>query len=182
MDITCVKEPDLTAEQKQEIRDLQHAAFPSTAEFTVQRWYHTPPGDDEKWFAARIDGELIGSVRLVFREVSTAAGDFRVGGIGNVCSHPSRRGGGAAKACMTAAAGAIRREADFGLLFCGEPVRRFYESLGWRTVENLFHYRPGTAHAPLVTRVPSDYAMILPGRRGAGDWPAGEIDLLGPDW
>ena len=182
MDISVTLELELTAEQKQEIRELQHVAFPSADEFATQRWYHTPPCDDEKWFGARADGELIGSVRLVFRDVSTEAGDLRVGGIANVCSHPSHRGRGAAKACLMAAAGAIQRDADFGLLFCGEPARLFYEGLGWQTVDNLFHYRPGTAHAPLVTQVPSDYAMIRPGRRSVDAWPGGEIDLNGPDW
>ena len=182
MDIGCIIEPDLTAEQKQEIRELQYAAFPSTEGFATQRWYHSPPCDDDKWFAARADGELIGSVRLLFREVSTDAGDFVVGGIGNVCSHPGHRGSGAAKACLMAAAGAIQRGADFGLLSCGEPVRPFYESLGWQKVDNLLHYRPGTAHAPLVTGAPSDHVMILAGRRSVDDWPDGEIDLNGPDW
>ncbi|MHC4984634.1 MAG: GNAT family N-acetyltransferase [Planctomycetota bacterium] len=182
MDISCTLEPDLTAEQKQEIRELQYAAFPSTDEFATQRWYHSPPTDEDTWFAARIDGELIGSVRLLFREISTDAGDLVVGGIGNVCSHPAHRGSGAAKACLMAAAGAIQRDADFGLLSCGEPVRPFYESLGWQAIKNQLRYRPGTAHAPLVIGVPSDYAMILPGRKSLDDWPAGEIDLNGPDW
>ena len=182
MDTTCTIERDLTAEHAEEIRCLQQAAFPGTTEFLTQRWWHTPVADDEWWLGARVDGELIGSARLLFRTIVTTGGERVIGGIGNVCSHPDRRGQGAAAACMRAAAEEIGREADFGVLFCGEAVRGFYERLGWQVVDNELYPRPAGAGGERVRSTGHGCAMISPGRQTLDEWPAGEIDLNGPDW
>lgn len=183
MDVTCTTERDLTDAQKEDILRLQREAFPTASEFTTQRWWHTPCGEGEKWLAARNDdGKLIGSVRLLFRTIVTAAGELTVGGIGNVCSHPDCRGQGAASACMRAAAQVIEREADFGFLFCGNGVLRFYEHLGWQVVDNDFRYQLHDDAAASKVDTPHGYAMVHPGRRSMNDWPKGEIDLNGPDW
>ena len=183
MDVTCTIESDLSDGQAEDIRQLQQAAFPGAGEFTTQRWWHTPPGEDEKWLTARNDnGKLIGSARLLFRTIVTAEGELTVGGIGNVCSHPDCRGQGAASACMRAAAEVIEREADFGFLFCGDGVLRFYEHLGWQVVDNDVRYQLRDEDAASQARAPHGHAMAHPGRRSMDDWPKGEIDLNGPDW
>ena len=114
----------------------------------------------------------------MFRTISTLAGDFRVGGIGNVCSDPDFRGHGAAKACMRAAGAIIEATCDFGLLGCGDAVLTFYASLGWSKIDNevIWIDADGTrqVHDPNV--------MILPGLRTLADWPDGTIDLNGPNW
>jgi len=177
MEVTCTIEHDLTDALGEEIRRLQQMAFGATDEFAAQRWWHTPLSDDEKWFTVRQDGKLIASARLLFRIISTPDGDVLVGGVGNVCSHSDYRGCGAAKACLRAAAEMIQREADFGLLFCGEAVREFYERLGWQVVDNLVRYCYGGEE---MTKSP--YTMVHAGRQAMKDWPAGEINLNGPDW
>ncbi|MHC4563123.1 MAG: GNAT family N-acetyltransferase [Planctomycetota bacterium] len=182
MNTTCTLERDLTAEHAEEIRRLQQAAFPGTPEFPTQRWWHTPVDENERWLGARVDGELIGSVRLLFRTIITTGGERAIGGIGNVCSHPDHRGQGAAAACMQAAGQEIAREADFGILFCGEPVRTFYERLGWQVVDNELYVRPAGAAGERVRSTGHGYAMIRPGRLPVEQWPTGEIDLNGPDW
>ena len=183
MEVTRTAERDLTAQQAEDIRRLQQAAFPNTVEFPTQRWWHTPLAGGEQWLGARREGELIGSVRLLFCTITTAAGDeLFVGGIGNVCSHPSARGVGAAKACMLAAQRVIAAEADFGLLFTGRTVRAFYEGLGWHVIDNELVLRhPDGRDAPGHDG-PDEFNLIYPGRLALADWPAGSIDLNGPDW
>jgi len=182
MDVTRTAERDLTDQQAEDIRRLQRAAFPATKEFATQRWWHTPPASGEQWLGARRDGELIGSVKLLFRTITTDAGELLVGGIGNVCSHPHARGLGAAKACMQAAQRVIAAEADFGLLFTGRAVRTFYESLGWHVVDNELIHRHGDGHDAPGHGGADDFSLISPGRLALADWPAGTIDLNGPDW
>ncbi len=183
MDVTRTSERDLSDAQKEDLRRLQQAAFPATEEFATQRWWHTPPAGDEQWLAARRDGELIGSVRLLFRTITTAPGDdLLVGGIGNVCSHPHARGLRAAKTCMLAAERVIAAEADFGLLFTGRAVRTFYEGLGWHVVDNELIHRHGDGRDAPGHGGPDDFNLIYPGRCRLADWPAGTIELNGPDW
>ncbi|KKN73740.1 hypothetical protein LCGC14_0397860 [marine sediment metagenome] len=182
MDVTCTIECDLSDRMAEDIRQLQQAAFPTAEEFLTQRWWHTPLSDNERWVGARTGDKLIGSVRLLFRTITTPAGELVVGGLGNVCSHPDCRGQGVASACMRAAAEVIEREADFGFLFCGETVRDFYAKLGWQTVSNVFWMLEGGSDGPRVSDTPHGYAMIHPGRQSMDDWPKGEIDLNGPDW
>jgi predicted N-acetyltransferase YhbS len=182
MDIAGIIERDLTEAQQQEIQQLQYAAFPDTDEFATQRCWHTPLEGNELWLNARKDGVLIGSVLLMFRTVTSPAGDLFVGAIGNVCSHPDHRGAGAASACMTAAAEAIQRECDFGVLFCGPPVREFYAKLGWTQIGNPMRYQLiGDSESQLANER-HGYAMAIGGKRPVDEWPRGEINLNGPDW
>jgi len=185
MNVTCTQESDLTEAQRQEILDLQHAAFPKVAQFARQRWWHTKLSPQELWFMARDDdGRLIGSVRVVPRRIATGAGDLDVAGAGNVCSHPAARGSGAASACMRAFVERLAEGlADYGVLFCGPDLRAFYEKFSWRVADNEIEY----VDAQGGSRKRSDpnrkgHMMIHAGRRPADDWPEGLIDINGPDW
>jgi predicted N-acetyltransferase YhbS len=182
--VTCVLEKDMTPALARGIQELQHAAFPHTSEFAHQRWWHTPLSPEELWFVARRDGRLVGSVRLVLRRITTVAGDYVVGGLANVCSHPDARGCGAAKACALAAQEKIAHGGtmDFGLLFCAVRVRDFYAKLGWTVVTNdVIFGAPPSRHGYGVPAL-SGYAMIFPGRLATADWPTGGIDLNGQNW
>lgn len=180
MDVTCTAEANLTPQQEAEILALQQAGFPEEPDFLHQRWYHTGLRDDDLWFGAQRDGRLIGNVRLVVREIRTAAGPLLVGGVANVCSHPDARGCRAAKACMLAAARYVARNMDFGLLFTTGPTRGFYASLGWREIDNPVNYEDD--HGRIVSADLHGCVMICPGRRALGEWPQGKVDLNGPDW
>ena len=182
MDITCTIERDLTEAQRLEIQQLQQAAFPATDEFATQRWWHAPLEGNELWLGAVEEGKLVGSVLLAFRTVTSREGDLFVGAIGNVCSHPDHRGSGAARACMAAAAEAIERECDFGVLFCGPPVREFYTKLGWTQIGNLMRYQLMGESESQLANERHGYAMAIGGKRPIDDWPRGEINLNGPDW
>lgn len=186
MDVEEIRERDLPPDLAEEIRRLQQEAFPDTSEFARQRWYHTPPADDDLWLVARDADGPAASVRLITRRAATEyARPIVLGGVANVCSHPDRRGAGAASACMKAAAKRIAEETDFGLLFCGPEVSEFYARLGWRDVSNPLTVRyAGRRPRRRIERHPDEqeHAMMLPGRRPAEQWPGGTIDLKGPDW
>jgi GNAT superfamily N-acetyltransferase len=175
----------LPAELARQILRLQHSAFPATADFAAQRWWHTPPEDEDLWFTLP-DGEggLAASARVILRGVGTAAGRLRVAGIGNVCSRPDLRGRGFAKGCMQAVRDWLARggQADFGLLFTGPKVREFYAKLGWREVGNELACVDAAGRRLRTDPASRGVVMICPGRRPLGDWPAGIIDLNGPDW
>ncbi len=182
MDVTITREQDLTPRQDREILDLQQAAFPNTAEFAHQRWWHTPPTDD-RWVGARRDGRLVGGARLVRRRIRVGDVELDVMGFGNVCSHPNARGTGAASACMIAGVEYMRGAGvDFGLLFCGEGAHGFYGRLGWRDVGNEVVYHVPDETGVLVRGGGHECTLIHAAGRPADDWPAGTVDLSGPDW
>ena len=184
MDVTVVAERDVMPERQREILLLQHAAFPGTGEFAYQRWYRTPLSDDDLWFLARRGGQFIGSVRLLHRRITTVRGDLAIGGVANVCSHPSARGSGAARACMLGAqqyiAGGTRT--DFGMLFTGPKVREFYAKLGWRGVKNPLVYADESGNAVRVSPEAERCVMIFASSRPLEQWPEGEININGPAW
>ncbi len=178
MTITQLHERHLSDDHRQAILELQQLSFPQTEEFKTQRWWHTPLDGSELWIGCEADSELIGSVLLLFREVTTAAGPLTLGGIGNVCSHPDHRGAGAARKCMAAAGAVIAEQCDFGLLECGDPVVDFYGAMGWQEIDNevIWQFpdgKPGKTES---------HVMVLAGRKALDAWPVGTVDLNGPNW
>ena len=185
MELARTYEKNLTPDLDREIIDIQHVAFPYEVDFDRVRWWHTPPKDDDLWFGARVEGLLVGSVRVLHRTILTPAGEFTIAGLGNVCSHPKARGAGAAKACMRDIASYLTQEAgaDFGVLFCGPEIRGFYDSLDWQAVDNdVVYIDPEGKRATPGCACGHGHMMIHPGRRALEDWPEGRIDLNGPDW
>jgi hypothetical protein len=63
----------------------------------------------------------------------------------------------------------------FGLLICGDGLRRFYERAGWRVAAGVLHFTQGFRRRALHTNV-----MIL--LLADQPWRAGEIDLCGLPW
>ena len=123
----------------------------------------------------------MGIVRLVHRTIITPAAEVTVGGIGNVCTLPGAHATGAARECMKATAEYLTAsgKTDFGLLFTGEKIRRYYRRLGWKIVENKITFLTEQGEP---TTAGHEHAMIHPGTRPVEDWPEGDIDLNGPDW
>jgi len=180
IEVRCVEERDFTDLLDRQVIALQRVAFPQEEHFKMKRWVHTLPLPHDRWFQAWAGHELAASVWLHHRTIHTPAGPCRVGGIANVCSDPAWRGEGAARACMRAAMDYMDAspDIDFGLLFCGAGVRRFYEALGWRDTTNRYLARiPGHDAAPI-----HENAIVLRYDAGPTPWPDGDIDLNGPEW
>jgi len=73
-------------------------------------------------------------------------------------------------------------QVDFGLLFCGQAVRDYYKWLGWKVIDNQLVCTDADGNRRDTHAGEDDFAMIYPGRRPIEDWPAGRIELDGPDW
>ncbi len=182
MDIQCAFERDLAPQAAQEILDLQHKAFPNTAEFARQRWWHSRSSPDEVWVLLTIDGRLAASTRVVRRQVAAGGQTLDVGGIGNVCSDPDRRGQGLARAVMLKAQEWIAQNADFGVLFCGQALAEYYRKLGWQDIDNPIEYIDTDNKRKRAGSAGHGHVMICPGRKAVASWPAGVLDLNGHDW
>ncbi|MDY7009206.1 MAG: GNAT family N-acetyltransferase [Planctomycetota bacterium] len=183
MKVEITKEQDISPRQDREILELQHLAFPESADFAHQRWYHTPPEDD-LWFGVRRDGRLVAGARLLPRIIDAGEKELLIGGVANVCSHPDVRGSGAGKAVMQAVRERFQTEArfDFGLLFCHRDKYGFYARFGWQKIENetIIENPDGTFRRWDHNGV--GYIMICPVRMPLEQWPTGKIDLNGPMW
>jgi len=184
MRVIRLSEGELTPHLIEAILALQQAAFPRTPEFKHQRWYETPLMIDDQWFLAEEIGRLIASVRLIHRTISTLQGPLAIGGVANTCSHPKAQGTGAAKACMRAAQSYLTASPsiDYGMLFCNDIVRGFYEKLGWHGITNPVNLTGPDSLPKRMTPTEATITMIHPGRKAVSQWPSGDIDLNGPEW
>jgi predicted N-acetyltransferase YhbS len=119
-------------------------------------------------------GIPIAHAALHEKTVATRMGDLRIGGIGDVCVHPSQRGRGLVKVLLNAVHQQLfEKRIPFGMLFGDAGV---YGSSGYITVANPIKYRDMFSGI-YVTRTNSEL-MIHP--MGITMWPPGVIDLRGP--
>jgi hypothetical protein len=98
-----------------------------------------------------MEGEkLISNAEANFRELEHAGGTFTVGGLSTVFTYPAYRNGGHARQVVAAATKLLdESDADLAMLFCGEPLQRFYASFGWEPAANA-QIRYGDRAAPDV--------------------------------
>ena len=100
-----------------------------------------------------------------------------IGGVGSVITRPEVRGRGYARRVLERATSYLRDDmgAAFGLLFCLPRLVPFYESQGWRVVEQgVVIDQPG-GKIPAPSRV-----MVLPFTDRP--WPAERVDLGSLPW
>jgi predicted GNAT family N-acyltransferase len=125
------------------------------------------------------DGDtLLAHAEIFPRTILTSAGKMLVMALASVCSPPDRRGEGYGKRIVQAAFGQVDNGRFFLSLF-QTRVPDFYEKLGARKVLNTFinsKGKDGVDFSPWW----NPHAMIYPG--AFVQWPAGEIDLLGPGY
>lgn len=179
IDVICVQENAITPDLEKQIIDVQRASFSDVKRFENHRWL-IKPGSNDLWFLAQKGKRVVGSVWLHHRTVAAQVGPLKIGGIGNVCSHPDVWGQGFARACLTKAQEYLSHsdQIEFGLLFAGRAESAFYEKLGWRRVENPIW---NTAEGKKIKEA-TGVKMIYPARFPLAYWPEGEISLNGPGW
>lgn len=141
------------------------------------------PADDDVYAEPQhilrvwVGDEWVGVVEIVDHTIAVGGRAVRIGGIGGVSTSPTHRRRGYASAAMAAAARFAFEElgVPFAMLFCADAMVPFYERLDWRRVERRCRYvgRGG--------REAFDDLFMFLAPDGA-DFPAGEIDLLGPQW
>jgi GNAT superfamily N-acetyltransferase len=127
-------------------------------------------------FLLRVSGELVSHVGVLTHEVSVDGKAVTVGGVGAVVTPPPWQKRGYARELMLHTARYFEAAQLYaGLLFCLKRRVPFYESQGWRLVNDpvLIQQPSGEMLAPLEV-------MILP--IGERIWPEGEVKLNSFPW
>lgn len=160
-----------------ELRGLLSTCFtkPQDHVFKSRRFFNQPPA--HRWLIRDEAGRLAAHLALHEKRLRAADGrEFLVGGVAEVCVHPSSQGRGHVKQLVGAA---HRWMTDAGFAFSvlsGNP--RYYGSSGYRVVENL--YRDGADSSGATVRVKSEGAMVVALSDQA--WPEGEAHIPGPSF
>lgn len=118
------------------------------------------------------NGETVSHTGLVLQTVTVDDRLVSVAGIGGVLTRPDCRGRGFGQMSIKKAEEYARQHkiADFGLLFCTEAMRAWYERLGWSLIpEQVWIDQPeGIIRCPLLTMEKS---------LGQKAWPGGAVRL-----
>jgi hypothetical protein len=168
---------DLSEDDRLAVRELSLAVYPPEQ---FADW----PGRDVEWatpeWCVRVraaDGSLLSYVGVYLRDATHDGRAVRLGGVGNVKTHPSARGQGlAGRGVRRAVEFFGEQDVDFGLLVCNPNLVGYYEGLGWR----LFIARLDVRQRGVAVEFTLCRAMTLAVR---SDGPTvGTIDLCGPPW
>lgn len=131
----------------------------------------------ELHFILDVDGQAASHVGLIDHTVEVAGRPVRVAGIGAVVTQGDLHGRGYAQKTLRYAERFMCEEwkVEFGLLFCLDPLRPFYERQGWQLLGEPveFDQPSGKMVSPLNV-------MVLP--CGERVWPAGATDLCSLPW
>jgi aminoglycoside 2'-N-acetyltransferase I len=168
---------ELSEGDRAALRDLTQAVYPP------EQWADWP-GRHVEWAAPewcvrlRDNGELVSYVGVYVREATCDGRPVRVGGIGNVKTHPAARGRGYAALGLRRAGEFFRDEASvgFALLVCEPHLLGYYTRLGWREFAGrlLVSQRGAAAEFTLSRVMTCGVNSPAP--------TAGIIDLMGPPW
>lgn len=124
-----------------------------------------------------VEGKAASHVGLIVHTVSVAGQTVRVAGIGGVATNGEMHGRGYAQKAMRFAEKYMCEElqVEFGLLFCLDHLKPFYERQHWQLVKDPveFEQPTGKMFSPLNV-------MVLPCTARA--WPPGAVDLRSLPW
>jgi hypothetical protein len=174
--VTLDRVADLSLADREAVRLLSLAVYPPA------QWADSP-GRKLEWSTAewcvrvRRQDMLVSYVGIYLREATCDGQPARVGGIGNVKTHPQARGYGfASLGILRAVTFLDESAADFGLLVCGPALIEYYQRLGWREFTGRLFVRQHGA----ISEFTFNRVMTLEIRSPAP--VAATIDLCGPPW
>ena len=124
------------------------------------------------------DGTVVCHAGVHVRDAEWDGLPVRIGGIGELMTHPDHRRQGHARAVLTRALAALRDEAKvaYALLFCEPELVMFYVNLGWRRFTGEVIVQQPGGPAPFAKFL----AMTLGVRQPAAT--LGRLDLRGLPW
>ena len=124
-----------------------------------------------------VDGQAASHVGLIEQTVNVAGQPVRVGGVGAVVTAGDLHGRGYAQKAMRYAEKLMCEElnVEFGLLFCLDRLKPFYERQNWQPVSE-----PVEVDQPSGKIVSPFNVMVLPCK--GQTWPAGAVDLCSLPW
>lgn len=118
------------------------------------------------------DGIVASHVGLVNQTITVGGNRISVAGVGGVLTRRDCRGKGFGQMALKKAEEYVRqqKDANFGMLFCRDAVRPWYERLGWSAIkEPVWIDQPGgVIQAPLV---------VMTKCLSHESWPDGLIEL-----
>jgi len=178
--LMVVDESDISLQLDKKIRNGLIECFPADVEyFSSQSWWHIRPS----WRVLIWNGvdEVIGHIAIVVRTLSIGAtrSSVKVVGIQSVFVRPQYRGQGLSDRMMKLAiAKAKELQMDAGLLFRLPKNETVYGRMGWIKIDaEVFMLNEHGKKEPIPEK---NIEMVYPLKRK--DFPAGPIDLQGPDW
>jgi len=172
-----LRESQIDASLDLKIRRFLIDLFPDWAGiFRIRRaWHDAAPVFTV--LATDAQGEIVGHVAVVERTITTEW-NFRylVASIQGVSVATSRRKTGLSKRLLTLALDESRRaDYPFAILFCREPLVRFYESNGWKLPEDsMIMWRD--RELPIHMRSNCPMYRVL----GNEEFPEGPLDVHNP--
>jgi hypothetical protein len=124
-----------------------------------------------------VDGQAASHVGLIEQTVNVAGQLVRVGGVGAVVTAGDMHGRGYAQKAMRYAEKVMCEElnVEFGLLFCLDRLKPFYERQNWQPVSE-----PVEFEQPSGKMISPFNVMVLPCK--GQTWPAGVVDLCSTPW
>lgn len=130
MRIAVRRADELSAEEKDALRDLSAAVFPPEI---AASW----PSRLTEWASPQWcilgsdDGRILPHAGALIRDGAAGGKSAKIGGVGGVKTHPEARGRGLASAAVRRAVELLREQgADFALLVCEPALVPFYERIG----------------------------------------------------
>lgn len=169
---------DLSMEEEQATAALSEAVYPP--ETRDRRPSERIVWAETHWVVLLTDpaGSLISMAGLLARQARHDDKPVRIGGLGNVKTHPEARRQGYAEAVVHEARRFLQEHGglDFALLFCRAHNVPFYRKRGWQTFRgNVLVEQPqGTVRFTAYEVMCQDLDHPAP--------EAGTIDLCGQPW
>jgi GNAT superfamily N-acetyltransferase len=133
MKIELINSDQLTEAQKESIRELRTAVYPTTVLSQTMIGSQTMWASPQQFVLVWDEGELAARVGLLQREVLSNGEKKNIGGVGGLMTHPEKQGMGFTHAAMNEAVRILREElmAPYALLFCGTRRVEYYKRLQW---------------------------------------------------
>jgi RimJ/RimL family protein N-acetyltransferase/predicted N-acetyltransferase YhbS len=176
--VTLDRVADLSDADRDEVRALSLAVYPP------EQWIDWP-GRHLEWstpeWCVRVRGEgdtLVSYVGVYVREAECNGRLVRIGGIGNVKTHPAARRHGFAALGIRRAIEFFREQpaVAFALLVCEPQLLAYYSRFGWREFAGQLLVRQRGAVAEFT------FERVMTLGLSADGPTAGTIDLRGPPW
>jgi predicted N-acetyltransferase YhbS len=170
--VEFVEDDQVDAELDRQLRDLLSVCFtkPGDHVFMERRYFRQLP--QHRWIIRHDRGSLDAHVAVHDRVVTGPDGDFRIGGIAEVCVRPGHRGCGLVRAMLAAVHTWLREQGvPFAMLF-GNPA--VYSSSGYRPADNVYCLADENG-----VRVRKQACGALVRATGDRPWPDGDVDING---
>ena len=166
-------EDDLTDADHDTLGALLGRCFPRSHTLGPGRSWSS--GRPELRLVGRVDGHPVAHLGVLRRFLEIGGRSLLVGDVGLVGVDPDLQGRGVGAELLTRCRTALSGlDLPFGFLTTGAQAG-FYETGGWVRV-------PGPTRmvrADGRVQVHGGVSMVLPVRRGIGEWPAGRVDRNG---